>query len=129
MSWNCSLDPFELCSGQVHPNALDLAIQLEHLPAVLTTPTGLLEAAEGCCGIDEVVAVDPYRASFECSGGAVRLLEIIRPDSGRKAVFAVIRLRNEIIDILPGDGRQHGAEDLFAHDAHLGVRTGEHRRL
>ena len=62
----------------------------------------------------------------------VRDARVARPDAGRQAVLGVVgawRTMRSRSSSSNGLAQHHRAEDLLAHDPHVGLGVGEHRRL
>ena len=65
----CILVPCSRCrSGDLHADGLDLGVELEGVVAHFASPAGLLVAAEGKRGVENVVAVDPDGSGAQQAG-------------------------------------------------------------
>src|SRR6267378_4144218 len=115
--------------SQSDPHRLGLQIRVERLaPQIAAEPAGL-EPAERRARVVEVVAVDPNRAGANRPGGAVRFLDILRPDPGREAVHRLIRDLYPVVEVIERQHGQHRPEDLLAGDRHRGLDAVEHGGL
>src|ERR1700730_5058367 len=88
--------------SQPDTHGLDLGVQIEDLVAHFAAPPGLLVAAEGQCGVEDVVAVDPDGAGVPPFGHAVGSAQVLGPDPGAESVDRVVGRGQHVV--LPGEG-------------------------
>ncbi len=68
----------------------------------LAAPTRLLIPAERQRRIEDVIAIDPYRARSQFGSERMSLADIRCPDAGCKAVYRFVGLDRQIIEIANG---------------------------
>jgi hypothetical protein len=93
---------------------LDLGVGLENLVAHLAAPAGLLVPAERQGGVEDVVAVDPDGAGPELLGQRVRLRDVLGPDADAEAVFTIVGLGRDLIQVAERRRDNDRAEDPAA---------------
>src|SRR5579872_757388 len=92
-------------SSHVEPNCFQLRIVLDGMRAEFAAEAGALVAAKGQRRVHQTVSVDPYRAGFQSARDAVRFLHVTRPDRRSQAVGIVVRLLDDLVNVVEG---QHG---------------------
>ena len=76
----------------------------------------------------ERVVVDPDHPGLDLARDPLALLAVAGPDRGAEAEVRVVGELERLLLGADDRDRQHRAEDLLAHDPHLGLDTGEHGR-
>src|SRR5689334_14939646 len=97
---------------EIHPDRLDLRVQLESSLAHLTPEAALLVATKRRRRVEHVVAVDPDRTRLEAVGEAMRLVDVARPDGGGEAVGRVVAGGEDLARVLERRRADDRAEDL-----------------
>ncbi len=59
----------------------------------------------------------------------MRLLYVARPDGRRQTIRIVVRLLDDLVDIVEAERRQHRTEDFFLSDLHVILHATENRGL
>ena len=90
---------------------------------------GLFVAAKRQCGIDDGVAIAPDRAGFDFGCEPVHGRDVLGPDAGAEAITGVVGCLRDFVKIVEALRYHHRSEDLFAHDAHVGVHVDENCRV
>src|SRR5580698_6602612 len=80
-------------------DGFDLGVVVEHFLAHLTAPAGLLVSAEGQRGVEDVMAIDPDSAGADAPGHLVGGAQILRPDTSRKSIYAVVGFARDAIQV------------------------------
>ena len=93
--------------------------------AELTSNSGLLEAAERNLSVERVRAVDPGRSGMQPVCNAQGPVDALAEDGGGETVVRVVRLPDDVVLVVELDNDTDGAEDLLAHDLHVGLCLGE----
>src|SRR3984893_15776338 len=101
-------------------HGLGFEVVLERVVAHFPAPARLLVAAERHRRVEHAVAVDPHRAGAQAVGGAVRLVDVARPDPRRQAVARLVAAVNYVLLGTEGNRDHHWSEDLLAYDLHFG---------
>src|SRR5215471_14876064 len=115
--------------SQLGADGLDLGVGLQGLVAHLSSPAGLLVAAEGQRGVEDVVAIDPDGAGPEALGHRVGLGDVSGPDAGSQAVGGVVGGLGDVVERPERLGDDDGPEDLLADDPHVAAGLGDHGGL
>src|SRR3990172_872778 len=68
---------------RVHPDRLDLGVEVDSFLAHLAAEAGHLVTAKRCGWVDHAVAVDPHCAALDSVGKAVGFADIAGPHPGR----------------------------------------------
>ncbi len=84
---------------------------------------GLLVASEWRGRIENVEAVDPYRAGAGAVSNRVRLANVSRPNTRREAVRCVVRPLYDLIDVVELDDAHHRSKNLFPGNLHFILRV------
>jgi hypothetical protein len=84
--------------------------------SAFATDAAPLVAAEGRDVADGPIAVDPYGSGFE-GLGAVEGSSYWRPETGRQAIWTVVRDRERFVLVIEWNDQQNGPEHLFLGDA------------
>ena len=92
----------------------------------LLPPARLFVPAKGKSGVEDIVAVNPYRSAAKFRDNTMRFADIFGLYSRRQAVNAIIRRRDDFFDILKRHGADYWAEDLFLNDFPVGLRIDQH---
>src|SRR5688572_7970399 len=121
-----SVNAWAAALREVH--GLQLEVRLETLDAALAPPPRLLEAAERHLRIDDH-AVDGHATRAHTARDLVAALGVRRVDRAMQAVHRAVRFLDGIVDVLIGDERDNGPEDLLARDRHRLLHVTEHGRL
>ena len=58
-----------------------LGVEIEHIVPHLASPARLFVASERKCGVEDVVAVDPYGSGAKLLDRAMRFADVARPYS------------------------------------------------
>src|SRR4029077_4733945 len=74
-------------------------------------------------------SIDVSDAGLKVADCRKCLVHVLRVQRRRQAVFDVIGDRDGIFEIVAGDDRNHGPENLFLRNAHLGIDLGENSGL
>src|SRR5438552_8297617 len=127
------MSPFLSLSGRdLGPHRQVYLLQLEvrgqAFGAELAADAGRLVAAERRAELHRE-AVDGVRAGAHAPGDIQPVPRIGTPHRARQPVIGIVGDADRIALVLVRDQRQHGAEDLFAGDAHAVVDVDEQRRL
>src|SRR5271155_752677 len=107
---------------------LCFSVVAQGLFAHLAPPAGLFVSAERQRGVEDVVAVHPDGARADALSQFVGDAHVARPDAGGEAVFGVIGLGGDTVEVAVGKRLRanHRAEDLFLDDLHLGSSFRQH---
>src|ERR1051326_2552670 len=108
------LDVYALVEAELRVRAADARV-LDAAPRALAGAV-----AEG-------VVVDPDHARLDATGDPRALLAVLGPDRGAEPELGVVGEVDRLLLGVDDDDRQHGAEDLLAHDPHLVGDAGQHR--
>src|SRR5438309_9676318 len=114
---------------EVDEDVLDLRVVLEGEEAEVLPEAALLVPAMRRLAHEREVFVDLDGPEAQRVRGAVRALDVLRPDGRVQAVYRIVRrldrfvLVGEFLDV------DHGSEDLLAGDAHGRIRVDERGRL
>jgi len=73
----------------------------------------------------EIVAIDPNRPSLKSIRDFNRDIQILSMNTGSKTVKRLMRLLQNILNILKFSDRHHRSKDLFLHNLHFLVDVGE----
>src|SRR5678815_6104848 len=103
-------------------------VGLESLHAPFTAKAALLETAEGRCGIESVVRVEPDHARLELARDLKDLGALVGPHARGKPVRSVVGAGNGLLRCAEGHDCEDRAKDLLAGDAVAGLHTGEEAR-
>src|SRR5262249_42944344 len=114
---------------KIHPNRLDLGVEIEARSAKLPPEAGFFEAAERQSRIEKVVSVDPDGAGADRASGLERFCHVARPHGRGEPVGGRVALGDTVVDRLEWDDGEDRAEDLLARDLHLVGDAVEDRRL
>src|SRR6185295_15922233 len=114
-------------------SGLNLPPWLQVLPepflAALAAEAALAVAAEAGGGVEEVGAVDPYRAGLDLGRQVESEVDVLGPDARREAVAGVVRQLDGLLRRAEGHGDEHRAEDLDLGDGVRRRHFGEQGRL
>src|SRR4051812_18565195 len=109
-------------------DGLRLEVLGEALGPELAPETRVLEAAEGRREV-HAHAVHAVGAGAHAARDVDAGLRVAGPHRAREAVVGVVGDAHRIVDVVVGDDRQDGTEDLLLGDGHRVVDVGEDRRL
>ncbi len=93
-----------------------LRILLQRILAHLPAHAGLLEAAEGRRGIEDIKTVDPDRTRADIVCNRMRLTNVSRPNRSRQPIGGVVRPLNHLVEISEPDDAHDRSENLFPGD-------------
>src|ERR1051326_2653395 len=102
---------------------------LDGMRAQFAAEAGTLVATEGQRRVHQTVRIDPYRTCLQAARDAVRFLYVTGPDRRRQAVRIVVRLLDDLINIIEGQHGKNRTKDLFARDLHVVLHVTENRGL
>jgi len=111
--------------GDVDVDVLGLGVGQIPLLAELAADAGLLVAAEGVPGVEEVVVVDPDRAGAQALGHPDGAGRVAAPHGAGQAVPGVVGHGDRVVVVVDRDHGQDRAEDLLLGDARGRVGPGE----
>ena len=106
--------------GDVDVDVLGLGVLQIALLAELAADAGLLVAAEGVPGVEEVVVVDPDRAGAQALGHPHGAGRVAAPDGAGQAVPRVVGHGDRVVVVVDTDDGQDRPEDLLLGDAEDG---------
>src|ERR1700741_2858963 len=112
-------------SSQVKVYVLNLSELLQRRSATLSAHSRFFETAERRSIRYDAICIDPHYSSLHGIRCAVRLANVARPDSGGKAIIAVVCLGDDIVEIVECKDTHHRAEDLFARHTGICRQIGE----
>jgi hypothetical protein len=95
-------------AGELDPNRLCLCVLVDGFEPILATEATHLIAAERSVERERAIGVDPDRPRANGVGHPVRPLDVLRPDTGGKAVIRVVGLANQLLLVLERDDREDG---------------------
>jgi len=73
----------------------------------------------------KVVAVDPDRSSLKSVADFNRRIQVLRMNAGGKTVERLMSLLENILNVFEFGNSNDGSENLFLHNLHLLIDTGE----
>jgi hypothetical protein len=111
--------------GDVDVDVLGLGVLQVALLAELAADPGLLVAAKGVPGVEQVVVVDPDGAGAQALGDPDGPGRVAAPDGAGQAVGGVVGDGDRLVVVVEGDDGQDRAEDLLLGDPRGRVDPGE----
>jgi hypothetical protein len=89
---------------------------LDAFDAAFAAQAGLLDAAEGCCGVGDDAGVEAEHAGLEPFAHPDAAVEVLGEDVGHQPVFGVVGQPHGLVLGAEGGDRGDGAEDLLGQD-------------
>src|ERR671917_1419348 len=115
-----------------------LVVQVDGLAAqvalVPVRPVVAAHAREPVAGVEALELLGTYLVDVDLAEVDVldrphRLMQIRRKDVGGQTVAGVVGEIHNLVEVVEGLDREHGAEHLTLHYVHVVRRPGQHRRL
>src|SRR6266516_1126188 len=103
--------PVSRFPSQRDPHRLRLEVTVQGFTSEVSAKSRCLKPAKRRARIVEVVRVDPNCAGANRLRRAMRLLDVLRPDSSGEAVDRVIRELHALLEIVAREHREHAVKD------------------
>src|ERR1035437_5940446 len=112
---------------QCETDGFGLRIEVQNFVPHFPPPSRLLVPPEGECSIKDVIAIDPYGASFQARCEPVCLADVSGPYRSSETVDGVVCSRDDLVRIGERGGCKHRSEDFFPDHSHFRTCVDEYR--
>ena len=99
-------------------NRFDLAIGIQRVGRIFPSKAGMFGPTKRQTRRQNIKAVDPDIAGYQCFGHAVRALQIGCHHAGTETKFGTIGTLDGVLLIIKNQHRHDRAKNLFTRDAH-----------